>query len=113
VDRLETGGAWCYDFTHFTRAKRVAVAVVDVVSHRWLVTLVCAEEMSSQVQAAFHSKVAVHLALGRGGRLVGAVVVGGGHLLADEGDHRGTPGRAGCRATAHRLAWAGHGRPGL
>jgi putative transposase len=44
---------WCYDFTHFTRAKRVAVAVMDVVSRRWLTTLVSAEETSSQVEAAF------------------------------------------------------------
>ena len=44
---------WCYDFTHFTRAKRVAVAVLDVVSRRWLATLVSAEETSSQVEAAF------------------------------------------------------------
>jgi putative transposase len=44
---------WCYDFTHFTRAKRVAVAVLDVVSRRWLATLVSAEETSSQIEAAF------------------------------------------------------------
>ena len=44
---------WCYDFTHFTKAKRVAVAVLDVVSRRWLATLVSAEETSSQVEAAF------------------------------------------------------------
>jgi hypothetical protein len=30
---------WNYDFTHFTCAKRVAVAVMDVVSRRWLSTL--------------------------------------------------------------------------
>jgi putative transposase len=44
---------WCYDFTHFTRAHRVAVAVMDVVSRRWLATLVSAEETSSQVEVAF------------------------------------------------------------
>lgn len=44
---------WCYDFTHFTRAGRVAVAVLDVVSRRWLSTLVSAEETSSQIEAAF------------------------------------------------------------
>jgi len=44
---------WCYDFTHFTRAHRVAVAVIDVVSRRWLITLVSAEETSTQVEAAF------------------------------------------------------------
>ncbi len=44
---------WCYDFTHFTRARRVAVAVMDVVSRRWLTTLVSAEETSTQVEVAF------------------------------------------------------------
>ncbi len=47
------GRVWCYDFTHFTRARRVAVAVLDVVSRRWLSTLVSAEETSSQIEAAF------------------------------------------------------------
>jgi len=44
---------WCYDFTHFTRAHRVAVAVMDVVSRRWLATLVSAEETSVQIEVAF------------------------------------------------------------
>ncbi len=47
------GRIWCNDFTHFTRAKRVAVAVLDVVSRRWLSTLVSAEETSTQIEAAF------------------------------------------------------------
>lgn len=44
---------WCDDFTHFTRANRVAVAVIDVVSRKWLATLVSAEETSTQVEACF------------------------------------------------------------
>jgi putative transposase len=44
---------WCYDFTHFTRARRVAVAVMDVVSRYWLTSLVSAEETSTQVEVAF------------------------------------------------------------
>ena len=47
------GRVWCYDFTHFTRARRIAVAVLDVVSRRWLATLVSAEETSTQIEAAF------------------------------------------------------------
>jgi hypothetical protein len=35
---------WIYDFTHFTAAKRCAVAVMDVVSRYWLSTVVSAEE---------------------------------------------------------------------
>jgi len=44
---------WCYDFTHFPRARRVAVAVMDVVSRRWLATLASAEETSMQIEVAF------------------------------------------------------------
>ncbi len=44
---------WIYDFTHFTRARRVAVAVMDVVSRKWLATVVSAEETSTQVEVVF------------------------------------------------------------
>jgi len=49
----KAGRVWCYDFTHFTRARRVVIAVLDVVSRRWLATLVSAEETSTQIEAAF------------------------------------------------------------
>src|SRR6266545_4753489 len=39
--------------THFTAAKRCAVAVLDVVSRYWLSTVVSAEESSTQVVVAF------------------------------------------------------------
>lgn len=44
---------WGYDFTHFTRAGRCAVAVLDIVSRKWLGTVVSAEETSTQVEVAF------------------------------------------------------------
>ena len=44
---------WAYDFTHFTRAKRCAVAVLDMVSRKWIATLVSAEETSTQVEVCF------------------------------------------------------------
>lgn len=44
---------WAYDFTHFTRARRAAIAILDVVSRKWLSTLVTAEESSVQVDVAF------------------------------------------------------------
>lgn len=44
---------WAYDFTHFTRARRAALAILDVVSRTWITTLVCAEESSVQVEVAF------------------------------------------------------------
>lgn len=44
---------WAYDFTHFTRARRAAIAILDLVSRKWLTTLVCPEESSVQVEVAF------------------------------------------------------------
>ena len=49
---------WCYDFTHFTRARRVAVAVIDVVSRKWLSSLVSAEETATQVHTCFLAALA-------------------------------------------------------
>jgi putative transposase len=40
---------WIYDFSHFTTAGRVAYAVLDVVSRKWLRTLVTVEESATQV----------------------------------------------------------------
>ena len=56
--RWKPNTIWCYDFTHFTRARRVAVAVMDVVSRYWLTTLVSAEETATQVEAAFTAALA-------------------------------------------------------
>lgn len=50
---LVPGVIWIYDFTHFAAARRCAVAVLDVVSRRWLSTVVSAEESSTQVEVAF------------------------------------------------------------
>lgn len=44
---------WGYDFTHFPRAKRCAIAIIDIVSRKWITTLVSAEESSIQVEVAF------------------------------------------------------------
>jgi len=44
---------WCHDFTHFARAGRVAIAVLDLVSRYWIATLTSAEETSEQVTAAY------------------------------------------------------------
>jgi putative transposase len=50
---LVPGVIYIYDFTHFSAAKRCAVAVMDVVSRYWLSTVVSAEESSTQVEVAF------------------------------------------------------------
>jgi transposase InsO family protein len=44
---------WGYDFTHFTRARVAAVAILDIVSRKWIGTVVSAEETSTQVEVAF------------------------------------------------------------
>jgi putative transposase len=44
---------WGYDFTHFTRARRAAIAILDIVSRKWIGTVLSAEETSTQVEVAF------------------------------------------------------------
>jgi len=51
-------GVWAYDFTHFTRARRAVIAILDVVSRRWITTLVAAQESSTQVEVAFTNALA-------------------------------------------------------
>lgn len=50
---LVPGVIFIYDFTHFRASRRCAVAVLDVVSRKWLSTVVSAEESSTQVEVAF------------------------------------------------------------
>ena len=49
---------WCWDVTHFPRARRAAFAIVDVVSRRWIDTLVSTEETSTQVRVLFDQALA-------------------------------------------------------
>jgi putative transposase len=44
---------WIYDTTHFPRAGMAALAIEDLVSRKWLTTVVSVEETSTQVQLAF------------------------------------------------------------
>jgi putative transposase len=44
---------WACDFTHWTRARRASIAILDVVSRKWLATLTSAEETSTHVEACF------------------------------------------------------------
>jgi putative transposase len=55
---LVPGVIWIYDFTHFTKSRRCAIAVLDVVSRYWLATVVSAEESSTQVEVAFTQALA-------------------------------------------------------
>jgi transposase InsO family protein len=49
----EPNRIWAWDVTHFSRAKRCAFAIIDLVSRKWIDTLVSAEESSSQVVVVF------------------------------------------------------------
>ena len=51
----EPNRIWIYDATHFTRARRVVFAIVDMVSRRWIDTLVSVEESATQVKVIFES----------------------------------------------------------
>jgi transposase InsO family protein len=44
---------WIYDAIHFGRARRVVFAIVDMVSRKWIDTLVSVEESATQVQVIF------------------------------------------------------------
>lgn len=44
---------WIYDITHFPAAGRVAYAILDVVTRKWLATVVSAEETATQVEVLF------------------------------------------------------------
>lgn len=44
---------WGYDFTHFTRARCAVVAILDIVSRKWIATVCSGEESSTQVEVAF------------------------------------------------------------
>jgi transposase InsO family protein len=44
---------WVWDVTHFGRARRAVFAIVDMVSRKWVDTLVSAEESASQVVVIF------------------------------------------------------------
>lgn len=49
----EPNKIWIWDVTHFTRAKRAVFAIMDMVSRKWIATLVSSEETSTQVQVVF------------------------------------------------------------
>jgi transposase InsO family protein len=51
----EKNRIWIWDATHFTRAKRVAYAIVDVVTRYWIGYLLTSEQTHTQVQLLFAS----------------------------------------------------------
>ena len=49
----EKNRIWIWDATHFTRCKRVAYAIVDVVTRYWIGYLLTTEQTHTQVQLLF------------------------------------------------------------
>lgn len=49
---------WAWDVTHFSRARRCAFAIIDMVSRKWIDTLVSVEETSTQVRVVFERALA-------------------------------------------------------
>jgi putative transposase len=49
----EKNRIWIWDATHFTRCKRVAYAIVDVVTRYWIGYLLTSEQTHTQVQLLF------------------------------------------------------------
>jgi putative transposase len=63
----EKNRIWIWDATHFTRCKRVAYAIVDVVSRYWIGYLLTSEQTHTQVQLLFASALEDQGLLGAGG----------------------------------------------
>ena len=51
----EKNRIWIWDCSHFTRAKRVAYAIIDVVTRYWIGYLLSTEQTSTQAQLLFAS----------------------------------------------------------
>ena len=52
---LEPNHIWGWDVTHFPRCRRAVFAIIDLVSRKWIATLVSAEETSTQVAVVFEA----------------------------------------------------------
>ena len=50
---------WIWDVTHFPRCQRAVFAIVDMVSRKWIATLVSTEETSTQVRVVFEHALEV------------------------------------------------------
>jgi putative transposase len=72
----ERNRIWMWDATHFSRCKRVAYAIVDVVTRYWIGCLVSSEQTHTQAQRLFVRALEDQALLGEDG-------------LPIEGDHDG------------------------
>jgi putative transposase len=63
----ERNRIWMWDCSHFTRAKRVAYAIVDVVTRYWIGYLLSTEQTTTQAQLLFARALEDQRLLGPGG----------------------------------------------
>jgi putative transposase len=68
----EKNRIWIWDASHFTRAGRVAYAIVDVVTRYWIGYLLSSEQTSTQAQLLFASALEDQHLLGEDGRPLSA-----------------------------------------
>ncbi|MGI8429073.1 MAG: integrase core domain-containing protein [Solirubrobacteraceae bacterium] len=64
----ERNRIWIWDATHFTRCKRVAYAIVDVVTRYWIGYLLTSEQTPTQAQLIFARALADQQLLDQDGR---------------------------------------------
>jgi putative transposase len=67
----EKNRIWMWDASHFPRAKRVAYAIVDVVTRYWIAYLLSVEQTATQAQLLFASALEDQQLLGPDGLSVG------------------------------------------
>ena len=108
----ERNRIWIWDATHFTRSKRVAYAIVDVVTRNWIGYLLTNQKTSTQAQLVFAQALEDQDLLGAGGRPP-AVENGGLPVLIAWSDNGSEMTANDTRAFMALMTIAQHhGRPG-
>jgi transposase InsO family protein len=107
----EKNRIWIWDATHFTRCKRVAYAIVDVVTRYWIGYLLTSEQTHTQVQLLFASALEDQGLLGADG--LPAERDGDGPILVAWSDNGSEMKAIDTRQFMALMAIAQHhGRPG-
>ena len=82
----EKNRIWIWDATHFTRCKRVAYAIVDVVTRYWIGYLLTSEQTSTQAQLLFATALEDQGLLGPDGRPLASADDSRSATVADDED---------------------------
>jgi transposase InsO family protein len=106
----ERNRIWIWDATHFTRARRVAYAIVDVVTRYWIGYLLSSEQSSTQAQLLFSDALSDQGLLGPDGTPLAG---DDGPILVAWSDNGAEMTAADTRAFMALMTIAQHhGRPG-